>query len=79
MMRFFFLFAGLGGSAGGVGFELMELTRGALISAMMSSHCALWHAFTSVHIKDTLAFKEAKSSFLLITETLVLRRPIFTY
>jgi hypothetical protein len=68
-------FGALGGSAAGVGFEL---ARGGLISAKMSSHCALFYAFTSSHIKDVSAVKSAKSSFLAIVATLVWRRPIFT-
>jgi hypothetical protein len=56
----------------------MELTGGDLISAKMRSHCALYHAFTSVHIEDVSAVKSAQSFFLLIAATLVLRRSIFT-
>jgi hypothetical protein len=61
-----------------VGFELVELAGGDLISAKTRSHCGLCHAFTSAHIEDVSAVKSAKSSFLLIVATLVLRRPIFT-
>jgi hypothetical protein len=56
----------LGGSFADVGFELMELAGGDLISAKMRLHYALCHAFTSAHIKDVSVVKSAKSSFLLI-------------